>query len=121
LAPAFSLANLFSELSPKAPMSEMGVAERLSHLPLMLLLYSALLGIALVPAQSSLMTMMQLAVPDLKRRWVGSAMNALATAAGLVSMAAAAALGEVMRLSTIYSCFRCHHRLGWPGGVRGVA
>ena len=71
-------------------------------LPLMLLLYSMLLGIALVPAQSALMTMMQLAVPDLKRGRVGSAMNALTTAAGLVSMAVAAASGEVVELRMIY-------------------
>ena len=72
------------------------------HMPLMLLLYSLLLGIALVPAQSALMTMMQLAVPDLKRGRVGSALNALTTAAGLLSMATAAVLGELVQLRMIY-------------------
>ena len=46
--------------------------------------------------------MMQLAVPDLKRGRVSSALNALTTAAGLVSMAVAAAMGEVVALRTIY-------------------
>jgi MFS family permease len=83
-------------------MAEMTVGERLLHLPLMLLMSSMLLGIALVPAQSSLMTMMQLAVPDLKRGRVGSSLNALTMAAGLISMGAAAALGEVVELRAIY-------------------
>jgi MFS family permease len=78
------------------------VGQRLLYMPLLLLLYSALLGVALVPAQSVLMTMMQIAVPDLKRGRVGSALNALTTLAGLLSMAAAAVLGEVLPLRTIY-------------------
>jgi MFS family permease len=82
--------------------AEMTVGQRLLHMPLALLLYSLLLGVALVPAQSALMTMMQLAVPDLKRGRVGSALNALTTAAGLVSMAVAAASGEVVELRMIY-------------------
>jgi len=60
------------------------------------------IGLALVPAQSALMTMMQLAVPDLKRGRVGSAMNALTMAAGLVSMGLAAVLGEAVGLRTMY-------------------
>jgi DHA3 family macrolide efflux protein-like MFS transporter len=60
------------------------------------------LGLALTPAQSALMTLMQLAVPDEKRGRVGSAMNALSTAARLVSMAAAATLGETVGLRAIY-------------------
>jgi DHA3 family macrolide efflux protein-like MFS transporter len=60
------------------------------------------IGVALVPAQSALMTMMQLAVPDLKRGRVGSALNALTTAAGLLSMAAATALGDVIGLGSVY-------------------
>ncbi|MGD9318285.1 MAG: hypothetical protein PVG56_15720, partial [Anaerolineae bacterium] len=43
-----------------------------------------------------------LAVPDLKRGRVGSALNALTTAAGLLSMATAAVLGEFVRLRMIY-------------------
>jgi MFS family permease len=80
----------------------MNIGQRLLHMPLALLLYSMLLGVALVPAQSALMTMMQLAVPDLKRGRVGSALNALTTAAGLISMAASAALAEVVALRAIY-------------------
>jgi MFS family permease len=102
VAPAFSAASLLNGSAAQVPQASMAVGERLLHLPLMLLVYSVLLGVALVPAQSALMTLMQLAVPDLKRGRVGSAMNALAMAAGLLSMAAAAALGEVMRLGTIY-------------------
>jgi len=84
------------------PSTALTAGQRLLHMPLMLLAYSLLLGVALIPAQSALMTMMQLAVPDLKRGRVGSALNALTTAAGLVSMAAAAAAGEVVALRTIY-------------------
>ena len=102
LAPPFSLANLLPGFEIEADVAGLAVGQRLIHMPLLLLGYSMLLGVALVPAQSSLMTMMQLAVPDLKRGRVGSALNALTTAAGLVSMAAAAAAGEVVPLRTIY-------------------
>jgi MFS family permease len=104
LSPAFSLVNLVPGLSVGAEMSEMAVGQRLLYMPLMLLVYSLLLGIALVPAQSALMTMMQLAVPDLKRGRVGSALNALTTLAGLVSMAVVSVLGEVVDLRMIYVC-----------------
>jgi MFS family permease len=80
----------------------LSVGQRLLYLPLLLLVYSVALGIALVPAQSALMTIMQLAVPDLKRGRVGSALNALVTVASLVSMAAASALGEVINLRWVY-------------------
>jgi DHA3 family macrolide efflux protein-like MFS transporter len=60
------------------------------------------IGVALVPAQSALMTMMQLAVPDLKRGRVGSALNALTTAAGVLSMAAATTLGDMVELGSVY-------------------
>ncbi len=60
-------------------------------------------GLVLVPGQSALVTMMQLAVPDLKRGRVGSALNALTMAAGLVSMGLAAALGEAVGLRTMYA------------------
>jgi MFS family permease len=102
LAPPFSLANLLPGFEIETDVAGLAVGQRLIHMPLLLLGYSMLLGVALVPAQSSLMTMMQLAVPDLKRGRVGSALNALTTAAGLVSMAAAAAAGEVVPLRTIY-------------------
>jgi MFS family permease len=102
LAPSFSLVNLIPEIGAGAVGAEMTVGQRLLHMPLALLLYGLLLGVALVPAQSALMTMMQLAVPDLKRGRVGSALNALTTAAGLVSMAVVAASGEVVDLRMIY-------------------
>jgi MFS family permease len=102
LSPPFSLVNLLPGFGGEVDLAQMTVGQRLLHMPLMLLLYSLLLGIALVPAQSALMTMMQLAVPDLKRGRVGSALNALTTAAGLFSMATAAVLGEVVQLRMIY-------------------
>ena len=102
LSPTWSLATMVPGLATNAPLDTLTAGQRLLHMPLMLLVYSMLLGIALVPAQSSLMTMMQLAVPDLKRGRVGSALNALTTAAGMLSMAAAAALGEVVALRSIY-------------------
>jgi DHA3 family macrolide efflux protein-like MFS transporter len=102
LAPPFSLATLFPGPGADVALADMTVGQRLLHMPLALLLYSLLLGVALVPAQSALVTMMQLAVPDLKRGRVGSALNALTTAAGLVSMAVAAASGEVVELRMIY-------------------
>ncbi len=102
LSPAFSLANLVPGLGVNVDMAEMTVGQRLLHMPLMLLAYSLLIGAALVPAQSALMTMMQLAVPDLKRGRVGSALNALTMAAGLISMTVASASGEVVELRMIY-------------------
>ncbi len=102
MSPPFSLVNLVPGLSVEAEMAAMTVGQRLLHMPLMLLACSVLLGIALVPAQSALMTMMQLAVPDLKRGRVGSALNALTMTAGLISMAVAAASGEVVELRLIY-------------------
>lgn len=102
LSPAFSLVNLIPGLAINAEMAEMTVGQRMLHMPLALLAYSLLLGVALVPAQSTLMTMMQLAVPDLKRGRVGSVLNALTMAAGLISMAVTAALGEVVALRAIY-------------------
>ena len=101
VAPAWSLAGLRGQ-ETAAAVAEMGVAQRLAYVPLMLLLYSVLLGIILVPAQSALVTMMQLAIPDLKRGRVSGALNALTTAATLLSMAVAASLGEVVKLGTIY-------------------
>jgi DHA3 family macrolide efflux protein-like MFS transporter len=102
LSPALSLKSLIPGLGGESMMADMTVGERLLRLPLMLLMSSMLLGISLVPAQSSLMTMMQLAVPDLKRGRVGSSLNALTMAAGLISMGVAAALGEVVELRAIY-------------------
>jgi DHA3 family macrolide efflux protein-like MFS transporter len=60
------------------------------------------LGVLLVPMQSALATIMQLAVPDLKRGRVGSAQNALTMAAGMISMGTAATFGELAGLRTVY-------------------
>jgi len=60
------------------------------------------IGVMLVPAQSGLMAMMQLAVPNLKRGRVSSTLNALTTAAGLLSMAAAASLADQIGPRPIY-------------------
>jgi len=102
LAPPWALATLFPGLGVEAEMTAMTIGQRLLHVPLMLLAYSMLLGAALVPAQSALMTMMQLAVPDLKRGRVGSALNAIVTAAGLISMATVAAIGDLVPFRMIY-------------------
>jgi MFS family permease len=102
LAPPFSLVSAMPGLGSATEVAELTVGQRLLPMPLMLLRYSLLLGVAIVPAQSALMTMMQLAVPDLKRGRVASALNALTTAVGLVSMAVAASLGEVVALRIIY-------------------
>jgi MFS family permease len=101
VAPAWSLAGLRGQVAT-VPMAQMGVVQRLGYMPLMILLYAVLLGVVLIPAQSALVTMMQLAVPDLKRGRVGGALNAVTTAASLLSMAIAASLGEVVKLGMIY-------------------
>jgi MFS transporter, DHA3 family, macrolide efflux protein len=63
---------------------------------------SFLIGLALVPAQSALTTIMQLAVPDLKRGRVGSSMNAISTFGALISMAFASFFGEAVGLRNVY-------------------
>ena len=63
---------------------------------------SFLVGLALTPVQSALSTIMQMAVPDLKRGRVGSSMGAINTAGSLLSMAFASLLGEQIGLSTIF-------------------
>jgi MFS family permease len=103
LAPPFSLVHLFPSLRVEMAMAEMEVSQRLLYLPLALLGYNLVFGIALIPAQSALITMMQLAVPDLKRGRVGSVLNAQTTAAGLLSMATAAGFAERIGLRAAYS------------------
>ncbi len=60
------------------------------------------IGLALVPVQSALMTIQQLAVPDLKRGRVGSTMGAITTAASLLSMAFASFYGELVGLRNVF-------------------
>jgi DHA3 family macrolide efflux protein-like MFS transporter len=117
LASPFSPVDLFPGLGVNVAVAERTVGQRLLYMPLLLLAYSALLGVALVPAQSAMMTMMQLAVPDLKRGRVGSALNALTTLAGLLSMAAAAALGEIVPLRSIYVVAGLITALAGPVGL----
>lgn len=68
----------------------------------LIILESFLIGLALVPAQSALTTIMQLAVPDLKRGRVGSSMNAVSTSGSLLSMAFASFFGEAIGLRNVY-------------------
>lgn len=70
-----------------------------------IVVFSFIIGLAIVPAQSGLNTIMQLAVPDSKRGRVGSSMNAISTAAGLISMGIAAGMGDLIGLSNIYIVF----------------
>lgn len=69
----------------------------------MITVESFLVGVALVPVQSTLTTIMQLAVPDLKRGRVGSSMGAMTTAASLLSMAFASFFGEKIGLRNVYA------------------
>jgi DHA3 family macrolide efflux protein-like MFS transporter len=117
LASPFSLVHLFPGLGVDTLVVDRTVGQRLLYMPLLLLAYSALLGVALVPAQSAMMTMMQLAVPDLKRGRVGSALNALTTLAGLLSMAAAASLGEAVPLRILYVVAGLITALAGPVGL----
>ena len=68
----------------------------------LIILESFLIGLAIVPAQSALTTIMQLAVPDLKRGRVGSSMNAVTTGGSLLSMAFASLFGEAIGLANVY-------------------
>ena len=77
--------------------------------------FSFIIGLALVPAPSALMTIMQLAVPDLKRGRVGSAVNALTMATSLLSMAGAAALGEVIELGDLRHLWPRRRGIGGAG------
>ena len=82
-------------------MASMGLAPAFSFIIAM----GFIVGLGLVPAQSGVTTMMQMAVPDLKRGRVGSSLNAFSTAASLVSMAFAALMGDMIGLRTVYIVF----------------
>jgi MFS family permease len=82
-------------------MAAMGLAPVFSFIIVM----GFIVGLGLVPAQSGVTTMMQMAVPDLKRGRVGSSLNAFSTAASLISMAFAALMGDLIGLRTIYIVF----------------
>jgi DHA3 family macrolide efflux protein-like MFS transporter len=63
---------------------------------------SFIVGLAIMPVNSALSTIQQLAVPDLKRGRVGSTMNAINTFASLLSMALASFFGEMIGLRNVY-------------------
>jgi DHA3 family macrolide efflux protein-like MFS transporter len=63
---------------------------------------SFIVGLAIMPVNSALATIQQMAVPDLKRGRVGSSMNAITTSASLVSMALASFFGEMIGLRNVY-------------------
>jgi MFS transporter, DHA3 family, macrolide efflux protein len=67
----------------------------------LILVLNFLFGIALVPLQSGLTTLMQLAVPDEKRGRVSSSLNAMVTTGGLISMAFAAFFGDLIGLRNL--------------------
>jgi len=60
------------------------------------------LGVWMIPVESVVMTIMQVVVPDEKRGRVGSAVNALGMASGLVAMSAASVFGDWIGLGNIY-------------------
>jgi MFS family permease len=66
-----------------------------------ILVLNFLFGIALVPLQSTLTTLLQLAVPDEKRGRVSSSLNAMVNAGGLISMAFASFFGELIGLPNL--------------------
>ncbi len=66
-----------------------------------LLLLNFLFGIVLVPVQSALTTLMQLAVPDAMRGRVSSGLNAMINTGGLISMAFASFFGELVGLRVL--------------------
>lgn len=72
-----------------------------------ILVWQFLAGLALTPLQSALDTMMQVAVPDLKRGRVNSSMNAVTTFAGLVSMMLASLFGEAVGLQLVFVVLGC--------------
>jgi MFS family permease len=71
----------------------------------LLLLENFIMGIFLMPVNSALLTMMQLAVPDQKRGRVSGSLNALAMVGGLASMAFASFFGERIGLENIFLVF----------------
>ncbi|HMN59163.1 MAG TPA: MFS transporter, partial [Anaerolinea sp.] len=68
----------------------------------LVIVVNVLFGIAWVPVQSALTTIMQLAVPDLMRGKVSSSLNAVVTVGGLLSMGLASFAGEAIGLRNIF-------------------
>ena len=82
-------------------MAAMGIAPAFGFIIAM----GFIVGLGIVPAESGVTTMMQMAVPDLKRGRVGSSLNAFSTTASLISMSFAALLGDWIGLGTVYVVF----------------
>jgi MFS transporter, DHA3 family, macrolide efflux protein len=68
----------------------------------MIIVENFFFGIFLVPMQSALMTIMQLATPDMKRGRVSSSMNAVASVGSLLSMALASFAGDAIGLENLF-------------------
>jgi MFS family permease len=68
----------------------------------LIIVLNFLFGVALVPVQSALTTILQLAVPDLMRGRVSSGLNAVVTAGGLVAMALVSFSGDALGLRNIF-------------------
>jgi MFS family permease len=68
----------------------------------LVIVVNVLFGVAWVPVQSALTTIMQLAVPDLMRGRVSSSLNAAVNAGGLISMGLASFAGETIGLRNVF-------------------
>jgi MFS family permease len=68
----------------------------------MIILENVFFGICLVPMQSALMTIMQLATPDAKRGRVSSSMNAVVSVGSLLSMALAAFASDAIGFQNLF-------------------
>jgi MFS family permease len=94
----------------KAPLASAGMvvmgllAVPMGYAPtfFLMIVLNFLFGIALVPVNSALTTIMQLAVPDQKRGRVGASLNAVVTAGGLISMTLASFFGELIGLRELF-------------------
>jgi MFS family permease len=81
-----------------AGFSAIGLAPNLA----LIVILNIIVGTAMIPAQSVLYTLMQTAVPDIKRGRVGSGMSAITTITSLAGMAAASLLADVIGLRVIF-------------------
>jgi MFS transporter, DHA3 family, macrolide efflux protein len=67
-----------------------------------IVILNIIVGMAMIPAQSILYTLMQTSVPDIKRGRVSSGLSAVTTTASLASMAAASLLGDIIGFRVIF-------------------
>jgi MFS transporter, DHA3 family, macrolide efflux protein len=85
-----------------------------------IVIINIIVGTAMVPSQSVLYTMMQIAVPDHKRGRVSSGLSAVTTAASLASMAAASLLGDIIGFRIIFMICGVITLLGGMVGMVGL-